>query len=150
MTTFETDWKALGDQLNGWEATLTASTDAMTKMMVDTRAMDMSKLSADAKTMAETNLMMCAKIDEQIVAMKTGYATAKADFAKATDDYAAWKKKGQEEHMDDAAIAAEMANWNTKMAEWKTNIAGMNEQLTGMQDACNQTCAAIAGMFPAK
>lgn len=96
------------------------------------------------------NLMMCAMIDEQIAATKTAYAAAKSDFAKATDEYAAWKKKGQEEHMDDAAITAEMANWNAKLTEWTTNIAAMNEQLGGMEDACKQTCDAVAALVPVK
>ncbi|HNV98047.1 MAG TPA: hypothetical protein PKL06_01680 [Chitinophagales bacterium] len=150
MTTFETDWKALGDQMTAWESTLNSSTDAMTKMMVETRSIDLSKLSAESKTMAEMNMMMCNKIDEQIVTAKTSFATAKTDFAKATDEYSAWKKKGQEEHMDDAAIAAEMANWNAKLTEWKTKVADMNAQLAGMEDTCKQTCDAIAAMVPAK
>ncbi len=150
ITTFETNWNALGDQLNSWEPVMTSSVDAMTKMMAETRAIDLSKLSAESKTMAEMNLMMCSKIDEQIAATKVAYATAKSDFAKATDEYAAWKKKGQEEHMDDAAITAEMANWNAKLTEWTTNIAAMNEQLGGMEDACKQTCDAVAALVPVK
>lgn len=150
MTTFETDWQALGDQINGWETTMTSTMSGMTTMMTETRAVDLSKLPSDAKAMAETNLMMCTKIEEQMAAMKTGYATAKSDFATATDEYSAWKKKGQEEHLDDATIAAEMANWNAKLTEWKGIAAGWNEQLTGMQDACKQTCDAVMGMAPAK
>lgn len=150
MSTFETDWKALGDQMTAWESTLNSSTDAMAKMMVETRAIDLSKLSAESKTMAEMNLMMCGKIDEQIVAAKTSFAAAKTEFAKATDEYTAWKKKGQEEHMDDATIATEMANWNAKLTEWKTKVGDMNAQLAGMEDTCKQTCDAIAALVPVK
>lgn len=150
MSTFETEWQALGEQINGWEATMTSSMDAMTKMMAETRAIDLSKLPADSKTMAETSLMMCAKIDESMVAMKTGYAQAKTDFAAKTDEYGAWKKKGQEEHLDDATITAELAKWNATMTDWKTTVASWNEQLTGMQDACKQSCDAVAAVIPVK
>lgn len=150
MSTFETDWKALGEEINGWEATMTSTMSGMTTMMTETRAVELTKLPSDAKAMAETNLMMCTKIEEQMAAMQTSYATAKSDFASATDAYTAWKKKGQEEHLDDAAIVAEMANWNTKLTEWKTIATGWNEQLSGMQDACKQTCDAVMGMAPAK
>ncbi len=150
MATFESEWKALGDQIAAWETTMNTAMDGMTQMMTATRSMDITKLSGESKSMAEMNLMMCSKIDEQMVAMKTGFAKAKTDFAAATDEYGAWKKKGQEEHLDDATITSELANWTTKLTEWKTTVEGLNQQLSGMQDACKQSCDAITAMVPAK
>lgn len=145
MNNFETSWNSADEQMKNWGQTMNTTFSDMNKMMDESMPMhDMSKMKPAEKASADSMMMMCNTIKAQMESMKTMYNTEMDAFKADKQAYDDWKKKGQEEKMDDATIKAGLDTWNVKLAEWNTKMGDWNEQLTGIQAACKTTCDAMA------
>lgn len=147
MQKFETDWKTAEDNMMKFGETMNSTFTDMNKMMDESEHMDMTKMKPAEKASCDSMMQMCTTIKTSMDKMKSDYNTAMETWKTDSQAYADWKKKAQEEKMDDAAFKTELDNnWVAKLATWNESMAGWNEQLTGMQSACKSTCDAMMHM----
>ncbi len=147
MQKFETDWKTAEASMMAFETTMTTKFEGMNKMMAETEAMDMSKMKPAEKEACDVAMAQCAVIKTSMDKMKADFTTAMGQWKTDSDAYQAWKKKAQEEKLDDATFKSELENnWMSKVATWNETMSGWNESLTGMESACKAQCDAMMMM----
>lgn len=128
MSTFETEWKTMTDQMTAWGTTMNTAMGEMDKMMMESMPM--------ADSMSKK---MCDDVMMRMEAMKTMYKSSMDSVTAGMAQYTEWKKTSIEAK-DDAATSAGLDEWNAKLGTYTSMMADWDPALGGLKDACTMAC----------
>lgn len=145
MTAFETDWKATGEAMKGWEAKMNTTLTDMHGMMEKAMPMDGGDMKGDMKDMKHVaNATMdslntvCTNIFAKADELKATYANTLTSWNADEKAYADWKANNK--NMPEDQIVTGIEEYNTKLAAYKAQMDGWDSTLMGLQSDCKNTC----------
>lgn len=138
MTAFETDWKATGEAITAWGATMNTALADMHTMMEAAMPMEDAKMKAKPNAAMDSLNAVCTDIMGKADQLKAGYESALANWAADEKSYTDWKTSGK--GTPDAEVVAGLEGYMTKLADYKASMETWNTTLTGLQASCKSTC----------
>ncbi|MBK6730701.1 MAG: hypothetical protein IPG60_06945 [Bacteroidetes bacterium] len=142
MTAFETDWKATGEALKGWEATMNTTLTDMHGMMEKAMPMDGGDVKADKKAVVNPKMdslnTVCTNIFAKADELKATYSNTLTSWNADEKAYADWKANNK--NIPEEEVVAGIDEYNTKLASYKAQMDGWNTTLMALQADCKNTC----------
>ncbi len=133
MSTFETNWKAMSDQMTAWGTTMNTRMAEMDKMMLESMGGDMH-MEMDSMTTKQ-----CNDITAGMASMKETYKSTMDSVAAGMTQYTEWKKATMEAK-DEAATNTGLDEWNAKLTGYTNMMTDWESSLSGMEAACKAVC----------
>lgn len=140
ITTFGTEWTALGERATAWSTDLTSTAQQARDFATKTHAITESMATTKDETMKTKAAEMSKMADQDaatLEAMTTEWTSFKTTWDENTTAFTEWSAKVTKGEVSPADATKGLADWRTKMTDaqtqietWTTTLAAAKENTT--------------------
>jgi hypothetical protein len=143
MLTFEKDWKATGEALTAYGATMNRTFGEMTSMMETNNALPTAGLAPQKVASIDSLKAICTSITQRTEMIRTSYDATVKGFADDEAAYKEWKGKVQQKEISEEEAPTALGDFTTKLTAYKDNMTAWASAVQELNDKCTATCKAI-------